>query len=152
MEHVTRLFVATLLAVGIGALAMPNTAIAQPPGEGEDDCTMKCGCIKDEGCGCQMDGGNGWSCDASGNGCFVHECNPHEFLASAFIAPDGTVFQRRTDADGIVIETVAAGSWETLQNGITVAKNCAGFIVSRYLTPGLAAEIRRETRIIAAQS
>lgn len=143
----------TAALFGVGLLFVgPLPVVAQPPAEAE--CTAKCGCISGEGCGCQSTGGNGSTCDASGDGCFVHRCDAHTSSASAFLAPDGSVLfhgATQADEDGM-IETFQSGLWEILPSGISVAKNCSGVIVDRFVTRGRAAALRAESLVLSTQS
>lgn len=154
MRFMTRLLLAGVVTIGVGAIAAPTEAAAQ--------CTVKCGCISG-GCGCQGKGGNGSSCSASGNGCFVSECEALVSLDRTIFAPDGSIVTRRVNTSSASVDGASAlraegdepqepwVSWETLPSGIAVAKNCAGLVVQRYVQTVRALALRDDTRVLATQ-
>lgn len=133
-----------MLACLLGGVAVSS------PTELAAQCTMKCKCYAD-GCGCQRKGGNGASCDASGDGCYVGAC---EALAQALqFGPDGTVAGRT--ADGAVeayrqpLSDLPA-AWVTLPTGISLARTCSGAVVGRFVPSRVAAELRARSRRLSS--
>ena len=129
------------------AALTPSQAAAQ-------DCTVKCGCISG-GCGGQASGGNGSSCDASGNGCFVTECETEETEQLLVFAPDGSLLRFGTpdyteSATGTTTIVTGAGSWEALTPGRAVARDCHGLIVASYMDRRTAAKLRSRSAVITS--
>ncbi len=133
-----------MLACLLGGVAVSS------PTELAAQCSMKCKCYSD-GCGCQRKGGNGGSCDASGDGCYVGSC---EALAQALqFGPDGTV-AGRTAAGSVEAYREPLSdlsvAWVTLPTGISLARTCGGAVVGRFVPSGVATELRARSRRLSS--
>jgi len=144
--HSLTLVLACLLG-GVAVVSMPTGLTAQLAAQ----CTMKCKCYSD-GCGCQRKGGNGASCDASGDGCYVGACE--EVLAQTLqFGPDGTVAGHK--ADGTVEsyrEPVSdlPVAWVALPSGISLARTCGGAVAGRYVPAAVALELRARSKRLSS--
>ena len=147
MHFLTKLLLAGVVAIGIGATVAPSQVAAQ--------CTLKCEC-DEKGCGCKRKDGNGSSCSTDGYTCEVSVCQPTiaASLGRAIFARDGKALApiAGIDADGRAGAVSTTGvSWEVLPSGIAVARNCAGVVVQRYVSKARATALREKTRILATQ-
>ncbi len=147
MQFLTKLLLAGVVAIGVGATVAPSEAAAQ--------CTMRCEC-DENACGCSRNDGNGSACYASGDGCYVYRCQPKmaASLDRAIFARDGKALApiAGIDADGRAGAVPTTGvSWEVLPSGIAVARNCAGIVVQRYVSKARATALREKTRVLATQ-
>lgn len=150
MSYIWRcLRVTILVGVAMSCVGVVSAHAQQPDG----GCTMKCKCSQ-EGCGCEMEGGTGSSCEATGTDCNTQPCNPNLYFASAFVAPDGSVLSHAYTRiyDEALFVKAQSRSWEVLPNGISVAKNCAGVIVDRFVDRHRASMLRVQSRVLSAQS
>ena len=95
MHFLTKLLLAGVVAIGIGATVAPSQVAAQ--------CTLKCECDA-KGCGCKRKDGNGSSCSTDGYTCEVSVCQPTiaASLGRAIFARDGKALApiAGIDADG----------------------------------------------------
>lgn len=132
-----------------GCLVGGAVVVGQPT-ELAAQCTMKCKCDAD-GCGCQRKGGNGDSCHASGDGCYVGAC---EALAQSFqFAPDGTVAGQKANGAFKLYRKPASDlpvSWVRLPSGISVAQTCGGAVAGRFVPTHVAAELRGRSRMLSS--
>lgn len=154
MKFMTRLLLAGVVTIGIGATVTPAETAAQ--------CTMRCLCVS-AGCGCSSNGGDGSGCSAGGGACFVTTCPLLASLDGAAFAPDGSVLPRQVDTGSASVDASSAQRverdelpesplyWETLPSGIAVAKNCAGLVVRRYVQTAQALALRDDTRVLTTQ-
>lgn len=139
--HSLTLMLACLLG-GVAVVSMPTELTAQ--------CTMKCKCYSD-GCGCQRKGGNGGSCDASGDGCYVGAC---EALAQTLqFGPDGTVAGHKA---GGTVESYSEPvsdlpvAWVALPSGISLARTCGGAVAGRFVPAAIALELRARSKRLSS--
>lgn len=131
-----------ILKTGLALGALLILSGVQPPTLEAQQCTVRCRCTSG-GCGCQSSGGNGITCDASGDGCYVEGCEQTLMMHSA----DGqTIRLVRSESGSFVATSTAALSppaWERVdEDGISVARDCRGIVIARYIDRRKAEEMR----------
>lgn len=135
MKRVLMIF-SSVTAFSIGAVALtPAQVVAQ--------CQWGCTCMGNA-CGCNSNG-SGSRCDTGGDGCVVTQCTIEMTL---HFAPDGSPVQRPGAAsvrdmplaarEGVRLEFVSSG-W-------SVERHCSGLVMSRRITPAVAAGLRKQAQ------
>lgn len=109
----------------LAALLLATAATALSAGNAAAQCTARCEC-QPNGCGCSLNGGNGGSCNASGDGCFVSRCNP-DAVVRAEGENGAAETQEPSRAHGVLAEARRApdaAAWEQVAPGRYVLRSC----------------------------
>lgn len=142
--------VAVLIVLATALCFSPSTASAQ--------CFYACTCSQ-IGCKCGT-GGNGSSCDATGNSCEVMRCTIK--LPEQGFAADGAVLNLADAAPRLFAAgkgkaarkgprstaPASPAAWEAIGPGHAVARRCDGVIVAHAWEPDAAAAARERSRKI----
>lgn len=106
------------------AVLVAVAGIACPVSNAEAQCTSRCECVSD-GCGCSTNGGNGGDCSASGDGCFVKDCDTALVLGEDVHGIDADLMaQPGRFAASEARRSPNAAVWEMIAPGQYVRRSC----------------------------
>lgn len=127
------------------AMILAVASIAAPVARAEAQCTARCECTPD-GCGCSLNGGNGDTCNASGDGCFVSRCNTAVVLGEEIHGTDADLMaQQRRFAASEARRSPDAAVWEMVAPGQYVRRSCED--TAEFMRRERSAGVRNEVQL-----